>query len=186
MAHDVFISYSTKDHQVANAVCAYLERERIRCWIAPRDIRPGQNYGEAIVQGLNGCNVLVIIFSENSNNSRHVIKEVERAVSKGSVVVPFRVQDILPSGAMEYFLSSEHWLDALTPPLDSHLIKLVSTVRAVVKGEEEAHATESKPQKQIDTSASAEFEEVAPSDWYRSGKSNPIKGFFRKIFEERD
>lgn len=186
MAHDVFISYSTKDKQVADAVCAYLEHEQVRCWIAPRDIRPGENYGEAIVNGLNGCHVLVIVFSENSNKSRHVIKEVERAVSKGSVVVPFRVQDIAPSGAMEYFLSSEHWLDALTQPMDAHLQKLVGTVKAVVEGETRAHAEEDKPVKQIEASASAEFEEVAPSDWYRSGKSNPVLAFFRKIFEERD
>ena len=34
MAHDVFISYSTKDKVIADAICANLENRGIRCWIA--------------------------------------------------------------------------------------------------------------------------------------------------------
>ena len=185
MAHDVFISYSSKDKPIADAACAYLERESIRCWIAPRDIRPGQNYGAAIVEGLNACDILVIIFSGNSNNSVHVVKEVERAVSKESVVVPFRVEDVVPSAAMEYFLSSEHWLDAITKPMDSHLQKLVHTIKVLMDAEETNRQETPRPSKQIDPNVADEFEEFAPSDWYRSGKSNKFMDLIRGLFAER-
>jgi roadblock/LC7 domain-containing protein len=128
MAHDVFISYSSKDKPVADAVCAALEAERVRCWIAPRDVLPSVPYGEAIIEALNESRLLVLIFTTNSNTSRHVMREVERAVNKGIPVIPFRVQDVRPTPAMEYFISSDHWLDALTPPLDGHIRKLVETV----------------------------------------------------------
>jgi TIR domain len=42
-AHDVFISYSHEDKPVANATCAVLERNRVRCWIAPRDVELGMS-----------------------------------------------------------------------------------------------------------------------------------------------
>jgi hypothetical protein len=129
MAHDIFISYSSKDKTVADAVCAALEAERVRCWIAPRDVMPGVSYGEAIIEALNASRVLVLIYTANSNASRHVMREVERAVNKGVTVIPFRVEDVRPSPSMEYFISSDHWLDALTPPLESHVRRLVEIVR---------------------------------------------------------
>lgn len=129
MAHDVFISYSTKDKPVAAAVCAALEAEGVRCWIAPRDVLPGVPYGEAIIGALNETRLLVLIFTAHSNTSRHVMREVERAVNKGVPVIPFRVEDVSPTPSMEYFISSDHWLDALTPPLEGHIRKLVETVR---------------------------------------------------------
>ena len=41
MAHDVFLSHSARDRSYADAIRAKLESRGIRCWIAPRDIRPG-------------------------------------------------------------------------------------------------------------------------------------------------
>lgn len=63
MPHDVFISYATGDKVVADAACATLEARRLRCWIAPRDVLPGTNYGEAIVNALRDSKVVVLLFS---------------------------------------------------------------------------------------------------------------------------
>ena len=52
VAHDVFISYSSKDKPAADAACAILELKGIRCWIAPRDIVPGTDWGELIIDAL--------------------------------------------------------------------------------------------------------------------------------------
>ncbi len=52
MAHDVFISYSSKDKSIADAVCSILEKEQMRCWIAPRDITPGVPFAEAIIDNI--------------------------------------------------------------------------------------------------------------------------------------
>lgn len=128
MAHDVFISYSSNDKAVADAICAGIENKKIRCWIAPRDISPGADWGKSIIDAINDSSLMVLIFSENSNESPQVVREVERAVSKGIPIVPFRIEDIMPNNSMEYFISTTHWLDALTPPLESHIENLVNIV----------------------------------------------------------
>jgi hypothetical protein len=132
MAHDVLISYSNKDKRVADAVCAALEARGIRCWIAPRDILPGYQYGKAIIRAINGARVLVLIFSSNSNKSQQVIREVERSVSKGLPIIPFRIEDVLPTEDMEFFVSAAHWLDAWTPPLEPHLNQLAESVSSLL------------------------------------------------------
>ena len=69
MAHDVFISHSTKDKAIADAVCAALEAGKIKCWIAPRDIIPGDKWASAIVEAIDNSRIMLLIFSHNSNNS---------------------------------------------------------------------------------------------------------------------
>jgi adenylate cyclase len=139
MAHDVFLSYAAADKAVALTVLKGLEDQKIRCWIAPRDIPPGSEYGQQIVDALKGCRAFVVIFSAGANGSPHVRREVERAVSLDRIIVPFRVEDIAPTGAMEYCLGGTHWLDAWTPPLDAHVATLVATVRGLL-GPAAAHA----------------------------------------------
>ena len=131
--HDVFLSHSAKDKPVADAICAKLEQAGIRVWIAPRDIRPGANWGEAIIEALEGCRAMVIVFSASANASPQVLREVERAVGKGVAVIPFRIENVVPSKAMEYFLSSPHWLDAMSPPLEGHIDELVASVGALLQ-----------------------------------------------------
>lgn len=131
---DVFISYSSYDGEVAGAVCQTLESRGIRCWIAPRDVVPGVPYAEALIDGLNQSRLMVLIFSANSNQSPQVIREVERAVNKGITILPFRIDNVALSKSMEYFVSSSHWLDALTPPIGRHLPKLADTVQVLLYG----------------------------------------------------
>jgi hypothetical protein len=102
--HDVFLSYSTKDKTWADAACAVLERHRIRCWIAPRDITPGDEWAVSIMNGLNGSRMMVLIFSGHANASKEVRREVERASSRGMTILWMRIVDVRPKGAMEY-----HW-----------------------------------------------------------------------------
>lgn len=130
MAHDVFISYSTKDKTVADAVCATLESKKIRCWIAPRDVLPGMAYAEALVNAIHQSRIFVLVFSASANDSSQVMREVERAVNQGIPIIPFRIENVMPSGSMEYFLSTPHWLDALTTPLEKHLELLTTSVQA--------------------------------------------------------
>ena len=133
MAHDVFISYSTKDKPTADAVCAEIEKRSIRCWIAPRDVLPGQDYGEALVDAISASQLMVVVFSSHANDSPQVKREVERAVSKGLVIVPFRLEDVPLSKSLEYFMSTPHWLDALTPPLERHLNTLGDTIAKLLQ-----------------------------------------------------
>ena len=132
MAHDVFISYSSKNKAVADAVCAGLETEKIRCWIAPRDVLPGGNYGESIVRAMASCRVVVLVFSSATNASPAVLREMERAMHHGLPIIPFRLEDIPMSAGLEFFLASCHWLDAMHPPMERHIAKLVSATKALL------------------------------------------------------
>jgi hypothetical protein len=143
MAHDIFISYSSRDKAVADAMCATLERRKIRCWIAPRDVLPGASYAESLIDAIAESRVFILVFSANANKSPQVVHEVERAVSKGIPVLPVRIEDVLPSKSMEYFISTTHWLDALTPPLEQHLQRLADTVEKLLTSEEAAKTSPS-------------------------------------------
>jgi Tol biopolymer transport system component len=132
MAHDIFISYSTGDKPSADAICAALESRGIRCWIAPRDVLPGEEYAAAIVSALHKSRVMVLVFSSGANQSQQVLREVERGVSGGLPIIPLRIENVPPSAAMEYYISSRHWLDALTPPLEQHLVHLADTVKLLL------------------------------------------------------
>lgn len=127
--HDVFISYSSEDKPVADAMCANLESKGIRCWIAPRDVLPGINYQEAIIDAIDESHIMALVFSSHSNNSPHIIRELTEAVSKSVIIIPFRIEDVLPSKSMKYLIGVPHWLDAQTPPLEQHLEKLAETIQ---------------------------------------------------------
>ncbi len=134
MAHDVFISYSSKDKPTADAVCAALESRGVRCWIAPRDVLPGVPYAAALVSALRDSRIMVLVFSSDSNQSPQVLREVERAATRGLAIIPIRIEDVMPTSEMEYYISSRHWLDALTPPLEQHLVRLCDTVKIILAG----------------------------------------------------
>jgi hypothetical protein len=149
MAHDVFISYASGDKPVADAVCAMLESHGIRCWIAPRDVLPGIHYGEAIIDAIHECRIMVLVFSSKANLSGHIPKEIERAVSQGVTVMPLRIENVAPAKSLDYFIGSVHWLDALTPPLEVHLQRLAANVKTLLSrsgsGTDAHPATESAP-----------------------------------------
>src|SRR5882762_2510648 len=132
MAHDVFISHSSNNRTVANAVCAALESIGTRCWIAPRDVLPGRSYSGEITRAIQQSRAFVLIFSEHSNNSEQVLREVQLAANSRLHIVQFRIDAVLPSEDLEYYLSGPHWLDAVTPPLEDSLGQLKSSMKALL------------------------------------------------------
>jgi|SoiMethySBSTD1v2_1073268.scaffolds.fasta_scaffold194350_3 TIR domain-containing protein len=133
MAHDVYISYSHVDKSAADAACATLERAGIRCWIAPRDITPGDEWSAAIIKAIDQCRAMVLIFSQNANNSRQIRREVERAITVGIPLVPVRIEDVVPTESLAYFMGTVHWLDAMTPPFENHLLKLADSLKGLLQ-----------------------------------------------------
>jgi hypothetical protein len=134
MDYDVFISYASDDKATAEAVCAALENAGIRCWYAPRDITPGQDWGEAIMKAIGAGRLMVVVFSSHSNTSDHVKREVSGATSKGITIIPFRIENVPPTGSMEFYLGTHHWLDAYDSPLEKHNKRLLDTVNSILKG----------------------------------------------------
>ena len=128
MAHDVFISYSTKDKIIADTVCAKLEESKIRAWIAPRDVPAGSNFAESIIRAINTCKVFVLVWSADTNTSQHILNEINQAFDRGITIIPFRIQDIQPTDEMRYYFGRTHWLDAINPPLENHIATLRDTI----------------------------------------------------------
>ena len=133
MAHDVFISYSTGDKLVADAICASLEAGKVRCWIAPRDIHAGFAWAEAISAAIEGSRVFVLVFSRTSNSSDDVFREISLAASSGIPIVSFRIHGVEPSKRMGYYLKPTHWLDAVDAPLLARIQDLLATVELLMQ-----------------------------------------------------
>lgn len=132
MNFDVFISYAHQDKTTADAACAILEGDGTRCWIAPRDILPGADWSESIIDAIAKARIMILVFSGHANASPQIKREVERAVNKGIPIIPMRIEDISPSKALEYFISTPHWLDAFTPPLEQHLRHLSQSIKTLL------------------------------------------------------
>jgi hypothetical protein len=132
MAHDVFLSHSAQNREVADAVCAALEKAAIRCWVAPRDVRPGRSFPGEITRAIQQSKVMLLIFSSHSNNSEQVLREVQLATDSRLPIIRFRIEDVALTDDLRYFLSTPHWLDALTPPLSKHIERLELAIKELL------------------------------------------------------
>ena len=104
MAHDVFISYASRDITVAEATCSTLESKDISCRIAPRNVSPGTELAEAIIDAIDSSRALLLMLSEASINSAKVIREVRRAPSKDIPTVAHRIDEVTITKSMNFFM----------------------------------------------------------------------------------
>jgi len=127
-AAPVFISYASQDADTANQICRSLESQGTSCWIAPRDVKPGAQYADAIVRAITEAKAVVLVLSGGAVASAHVGREVERAASKRKPIIAYRV-DLAPlSAALEYFLSQSQWIDVPALGMKAALVKLAEAV----------------------------------------------------------
>jgi hypothetical protein len=129
VARDIFVSYSQPDRDCAFEMTHHLEANGFTVWIAPRDVSPAAEWAAEIIEAISAARVMVLIFSASSNSSPQVRREVERAVHKGLRILPFRIEDVMPSSSLEYFLSSQHWLDGIVAPRAPHYERLCACLR---------------------------------------------------------
>jgi hypothetical protein len=181
MAHDVFISHSSKDKVIADAVCAAFEAAQIRCWITPRDIRSGENWAQAISKAIKSSRILVLIFSKSSNQSEEVARELALAVNSKAIVIPFKIDDIFPNGIMEYYLSCTHWLDAMNPPTAKNIKMLIDTVKAIMDETKEPAAV--TPADVDASSVKVSAEEMAAEHKYLNKHAD--KKLVKKFFSQK-
>jgi len=126
----VFISYASQDAAVADSIVENLEHHGLRCWLAPRDVKPGALYADAIVGAINEAKALVLVLSGTAVTSSHVSREVERAASKRKPMIAFRIDAAPLSRALEYFLGESQWIDVRALGMPAALAKLAQTVAA--------------------------------------------------------
>ena len=152
-SHQVFISYSSKDKVVADGAKHALEAQGIRCWKAPDDILPGDDWAESIADIIPKVKAMVLIWSEASQDSKEVKKELTLAMRSGVTLIPFRIEDIQPKGAFGYHFANLHWLDAFDVPHEIAFSALVNRVSpALGIFEQEPREDEKEIAKSADTS----------------------------------
>jgi hypothetical protein len=140
VTREVFISYSQGDYACAMELVGRVEAEGIDCWIAPRDIAPSADWAAEIIDAISNSRVMILIFSASSNDSPQVRREVERAVHKQVSILPFRIDNVLPSKSLEYFLSAQHWMDAFPPPREPHYARLCAYLKSQLSKTESSRA----------------------------------------------
>lgn len=151
----IFISHSSKNASTAEDICALIENNGHECFLAPRNIRSGHEYAEEIINGIDRSDVMLLILSEESNSSPHVIREIERAVSKKIPVIVYKLEDVELSRSMEYFIMTNQWVSA-KPNIDhSEVLRCINELAGSDGDTYAAPAapvsTESKEKKKIST-----------------------------------
>jgi hypothetical protein len=139
MAHDVFISHSSVDKPAADAACAALEARGIRCWIAPRDINPGQDWAASIMRAIEGTRILLLVLSRSAKESIQVRREVAQAANSDKQLLTLRIEDVLPEAELKFYLDSPHWLDAITKPFEAHLKRLADACAILLAPPDTGH-----------------------------------------------
>ena len=129
----IFISYSSKNTEIAEKARDYLEDNGINCWMAPRDIKTSDNYAQEIMDGLINAKMVLLIFSKDSNDSEYVREELNNAFIRDKPILPFRIDDILPTGRIEFFLRNQQWLDASSDP-ESFFDEMLEDANRILKG----------------------------------------------------
>jgi tetratricopeptide (TPR) repeat protein len=115
MGYDVFISYSNRDRAVAESICAAMKTRGMSCWVAPESVQPGSFWASQIVQAIEQSKAVVMVFSSAANSSPQLPREAELAVSYRRALIPYRIENVDPEGALRYFLGITHRLDAIYP-----------------------------------------------------------------------
>lgn len=108
----IFISHSSKDAATASRICDFLEQKGKHCFLAPRDIKPGREYAEELIDGIDQSEAMILIMSAHANQSPHVLREVERAVSKSIPILVYKLEEVDLSKSLEYFLMTHQWINA--------------------------------------------------------------------------
>ncbi len=149
MTQPVFISHSSLDKDIANQICEVLEALGVACWIAPRNVPPGARYGEAIFKVLESTSAVVLVLSEHANASEQVMNEVERALSNKKEIFPLKIDDVVPSPEMNYFIGRRHRLDATSTSLEASIEQLAEAVKTTAtEGAGTAATPDIRPQPQ--------------------------------------
>jgi hypothetical protein len=143
----IFITYSSKDQKVARTICAALESRGLACWISSRNVKPGQNYQEQIVKAIRAAKIMVLVFTANANNSNEIKKELALASQNDLVVIPVRIEDIIPNEAFAYEFATRQWIDLFENWEDSiaQLVEMIaSTLQDHQSGDRTAAASPSR------------------------------------------
>src|SRR4029450_9752028 len=116
MQQKIVLSYSRRDEVVADAVVNTAAARNLSIWY-DKLIPAGRDWRDSIVEAIEKCDALVILFSRESNNSRQLIKELPIADRFGKLVIPVLIEATEPRGAYLYEMASRNWINLHPHPL---------------------------------------------------------------------
>jgi tetratricopeptide (TPR) repeat protein len=161
----VFISHSSKDSKFARAICSALESRGLPCWISSRDVGPGESFMDAIVHAIGAAKVMVLVFSENANNSDDIKREIVLASSAKVTIIPVRVEDVVPKGAFAYQLATRQWID-LFEDWEAQIERLAKWIAGATSATSKAQAN-AEPEKTIPDSPAIDTDRMAEENGQR-------------------
>lgn len=115
MKYDVFISHSSKDLELSEKICDYLQSQGINCWIDSRNVTG--LYARSIMEGIEQSEMMVLVYSGRANSSAHVENEIDNAFCLGKMIIPFRIEGAPYSKVLRYYLNKSHYVDGMPEPL---------------------------------------------------------------------
>ena len=144
MSHKVFISFSSKDKKFAEKIYDKLESHSVSSWISSRDIPPGADYQSCIVNAISDAELVLLVFSSNANASNEIAKEL--SLSSKKIVVPVRIEDVLPKDSFAYQLSNRQFID-LFDDFESNMDALAINIKNILDGKTLGVASKQEIQK---------------------------------------
>lgn len=135
MNHDVFISFSFDDQEIAeNIVNSLTSKYGISCWICTRDINGGEHYKDLIPEAIDAAQVVVFIQSSHAVESKEIPKEIGMAFDADKTIIPFRVDDAKLTGKLRYDLYGIEYIDATVPTMEQRISDLAKSIsNAIMK-----------------------------------------------------
>ncbi len=130
----IFVSHSTKNRRLAEEIEEILSSAGLTCWIAPRDVPPGGDYAESIVDAISRSDTLVVVLTSDANLSKHVASEVELAVNRGLRIVPLRFAHTKPEGSLEFLLSRKEWVELSPKSMEDDLRRFAESLKETHDG----------------------------------------------------
>lgn len=127
MNHQIFISYSRKDYEVAKGICNMLSELQIPYWIDLDGVYSGEHYKEVIIKAIMRTKIVLFLSSENSNSSHNVIKEIGLADKYNKTIIPVRIDNTPFTPKIEYDLNCIDYIDYTRKDVNA-LDKLKKTI----------------------------------------------------------
>lgn len=108
MEKRIFISHSSKDAETASIICEALEKNDMKCWIAPRDIPYGKEWAGEISKAITNSSAFLFLSSGHSNSSSQVSREIQLAIENQVPIIPIRLDGTEYSDTNKYYLATIH------------------------------------------------------------------------------
>lgn len=134
--HDVFISYSSKNTKIAEAIRDSLMEKGLNCWFAPRNISVSEDYIHQITKGIKSSKIILLVFSKPSKSSKHVKSEIDVAEEYGKRFFVVKIDDVKYTGEVGRKIKTKQVLKAYPDP-ESKMDSIVETALDLCSREEE-------------------------------------------------